>query len=62
MASTQPESPRLALPFESVRGLLLELAREQNTMLLCVTHSQSLANRFPKRYELIDGKLIDTKQ
>ena len=30
MASTQPESPRFALPFESVRGLLLELAREQS--------------------------------
>ncbi len=44
---------------ESIGSLLLELAREQNAMLICVTHSQSLANRFPKRYELIDGKLVD---
>jgi lipoprotein-releasing system ATP-binding protein len=42
---------------ESIGSLLLELAREQNTMLICVTHSQLLADRFPKRYELIDGKL-----
>jgi lipoprotein-releasing system ATP-binding protein len=47
---------------ESIGSLLLELAREQNTMLICVTHSQALANRFSKRYELIDGKLVDAKQ
>lgn len=42
---------------ESVGSLLLELAAEQNTMLICVTHSLSLADRFPRRYELQDGKL-----
>ena len=44
---------------ESVGTLLLEVAREQNTMLLCVTHSLDLAARFPRRYELTDGKLVE---
>jgi lipoprotein-releasing system ATP-binding protein len=41
----------------TVGSLLLELSAEQQTMLLCVTHSQELAERFPRRYELVDGKL-----
>ncbi len=43
---------------ESVGTLLLEVAAEQNTMLLCVTHNLDLAARFPRRYELTDGKLV----
>ncbi len=43
---------------ESIGTLLLEVAAEQNTMLLCVTHSLDLAARFPRRYELTDGKLV----
>ncbi|MBX3443015.1 MAG: ABC transporter ATP-binding protein [Planctomyces sp.] len=41
----------------TVGALLLELSAEQGTMLLCVTHSQELAGRFPRRYELTDGRL-----
>ena len=42
---------------QSVGTLLLELGREQQTMLICVTHSLALAGRFPRRYELREGKL-----
>jgi len=42
---------------ESVGSLLLELNREQNTLLICVTHSPDLANRFPRHCVLKDGKL-----
>lgn len=44
---------------ESVGSLLLELSKEQNTMLICVTHSTELAARFPSHMELHDGKLVD---
>ncbi len=42
---------------ESVGTLLLELNREQNTLLVCVTHSQELAARFPRHCILKDGRL-----
>lgn len=42
---------------ESVGTLLLELNREFNTLLVCVTHSTDLAERFPKHCELRDGRL-----
>jgi len=42
---------------ESVGSLLLDLNREFNTLLVCVTHSTELAGRFPKHFELRDGKL-----
>lgn len=48
--------PRTA---EAVGTLLLDLAREQGVMLICVTHSQELASRFPRRYELKEGLLVD---
>ncbi len=41
-----------------IGDLLLELSREQNTMLLCVTHSIELAARFPRHFVLEDGKLV----
>ena len=44
---------------ESVGSLLLDLSKEQNTMLICVTHSTELADRFPTHSELLDGKLVD---
>lgn len=40
-----------------VGSLLLELAAEQNTMLITVTHSIELAERFPRWCELAEGKL-----
>ncbi len=42
---------------ESVGSLLLDLNREQNTLLVCVTHSQELATRFPRHCVLKDGQL-----
>lgn len=44
---------------DSVGSLLLELNREQNTLLVCVTHSPELANRFPRHCELQDGLLAE---
>jgi lipoprotein-releasing system ATP-binding protein len=43
---------------ESVGSLLLDLSKEQNTILICVTHSTELATRFPTHKELRDGKLV----
>ena len=40
-----------------VASLLLELHRQQETILVVVTHSAELAARFPLRYELIDQQL-----
>jgi lipoprotein-releasing system ATP-binding protein len=42
---------------QSVGTLLLELAREENAMLIVVTHSVELAERLPRHCELVDGKL-----
>jgi lipoprotein-releasing system ATP-binding protein len=39
---------------ERVASLLLDLHRQQETILIVVTHSAELAARFPIRYELID--------
>lgn len=44
---------------ETVGSLLLEIAAEHSAMLICVTHSQDLAARFPQTYELREGKLVD---
>ena len=41
-----------------IGDLLLELAGEQGTMLLCVTHSQEMAARFPHHYQLEEGRLV----
>lgn len=42
---------------QAVGSLLLELSRERNVLLLCVTHSNDLAQQFGKHYELRDGLL-----
>jgi lipoprotein-releasing system ATP-binding protein len=42
---------------DRVASLLLDLHREQETILIVVTHSAELASRFPVRFELIDQKL-----
>ncbi|MCC7421459.1 MAG: ABC transporter ATP-binding protein [Planctomycetaceae bacterium] len=44
---------------ESVGTLLLEISREQNTLLICVTHSTELAGRFPTHKQLLDGRLVE---
>src|SRR5262245_2215053 len=45
---------------ESVASLLLDLHRRQSTVLIAVTHSAQLAERFPIRFELIDKQLRRT--
>ena len=42
---------------KAVADLMLELHAEQRTMLVVVTHSPELAARFPKRFEMNDGRL-----
>ena len=42
---------------DAVGTLLLELSNEQSTILICVTHSGELANRFPLHRELNNGIL-----
>ncbi len=42
---------------ETIGSLLLDLQREQNILLIAVTHSTELAARFPSRAELLDGRL-----
>ena len=42
---------------ESVGTILLELSREEKAILVVVTHSAELAERLPRRCELIDGRL-----
>jgi lipoprotein-releasing system ATP-binding protein len=44
---------------QAVGDLLLEMNRLQETLLICVTHSMELASRFPRRVELVDGRLVD---
>jgi len=43
----------------AIGSLLLELAREKGTILLTVTHSRELAGRFPRRFTLSGGRLVD---
>jgi len=47
---------------ESIGSLLLDLSREEQTVLICVTHSQELAARFPRHVELRNGQLQDARQ
>jgi lipoprotein-releasing system ATP-binding protein len=42
---------------DTVASLLLDLHAKRNTMLIVVTHSAALAERFPVRYEMNGGKL-----
>jgi lipoprotein-releasing system ATP-binding protein len=41
----------------AVGDLLVQMQREEQTMLLVVTHSQELAGRFERRFEIDDGRL-----
>jgi lipoprotein-releasing system ATP-binding protein len=45
---------------QSISELLLELQAEQNTMLVVVTHSTSLAAALQRRMELDAGRLVDS--
>jgi lipoprotein-releasing system ATP-binding protein len=41
----------------AVGDLLLELHRQEQTVLVVVTHSADLAKLFPQRFEMADGRL-----
>jgi lipoprotein-releasing system ATP-binding protein len=41
-----------------VGSLILELARDRETIVVAVTHSAELAAHFPQRFDLIDHKLV----
>lgn len=45
---------------DAVAGLLLSLHARRRTILIVVTHSAALAERFPVRYEMDDGRLIES--
>ncbi|UCG34506.1 MAG: ABC transporter ATP-binding protein [Phycisphaerales bacterium] len=47
---------------EAVAALLLDLHREENTILLVVTHSESLARHFTRCFELADGGLVEARE
>jgi len=47
---------------QSVGQLLLELHRQEQTILMVVTHSQELAKDFPQRFEMIDGRLESAEE
>jgi lipoprotein-releasing system ATP-binding protein len=42
---------------DAVGQLLLDLHRQEQTILVVVTHSAELAGRFPRRMEMVDGTL-----
>ena len=42
---------------QAVGALLLELHRQEQTILVVVTHSTELARQFPRRLEMVDGTL-----
>lgn len=44
---------------ETVASLLLELDPDGERVLVVVTHSAALAERFPRRLELAEGELVD---
>ena len=44
-----------------VADLLLEVNRASKTILVVVTHSAELASRFPKSFELNEGRLTQTR-
>ena len=46
---------------QTVGQLLLDMQREENTMLIVVTHSADLARTLPRQYEMDDGSLGDWK-
>jgi lipoprotein-releasing system ATP-binding protein len=41
-----------------VASLIVELHRERQTIVIVVTHSPEIADRFPARYELTDHRLV----
>lgn len=44
-----------------ITQLLLELHQREQTMLIVVTHSAEMASAFPRRMEMSDGQLVESK-
>jgi lipoprotein-releasing system ATP-binding protein len=44
---------------DAVASVLLALHEAQRTVLVVVTHSRELAERFGRRFDLLDGRLVD---
>lgn len=42
---------------QTIGGLLLDLHKQEQTILIVVTHSSELAQTFPKRMEMVEGRL-----
>lgn len=59
LLADEPTGNLDAATADAVGSLLLEIGKEQNAMLLCVTHSTELANRFPRHVKLHLGQLVD---
>ena len=57
-SATSPPATSTAPRPTAVAELLLELHAAQNTILVVVTHSAALAERFPVRYEMDGGMLV----
>ena len=43
---------------EGIAALLCEIQRDQNVTLVVVTHSQDLAGRFSRTFDIVDGMLV----
>ena len=43
---------------KKIGQLLLDLQQEHNSILICVTHSESLAELFQKQVKLVNGKFV----
>ena len=46
---------------DTVAELLLDLHQRRQTILVVVTHSAALAGRFPLRFEMVEGRLVDVR-
>ncbi len=44
---------------ESIAALLCEIHRDEGATLVVVTHSPELAGRFSRRFEVVDGTLVE---
>jgi lipoprotein-releasing system ATP-binding protein len=56
------DEPTGSLDAANARGvadLLFELHREAGTILIAVTHSEDLAGRFPRRFDLREGRCFE---
>jgi lipoprotein-releasing system ATP-binding protein len=43
---------------DRIAALLAEIHRDENVTLVVVTHSPELADRFARRYDVVDGTLV----